>query len=162
MGMCPKTLDFIFLTTRLQEWTRKSTILDQPVIQLMANSGIHADNWFKHLRNDVFPLLPQNRKPRKRVKIAILDTGIDMSESFISTNSTRITTENFLSNESSVEDVHGHGTHAAALLLQIAENADIYVARIAKDENSIIDPKNIEKVRNLLLSNLGRGIDSCN
>lgn len=147
--MCLRTLDFIFSTTRLQERTRKLTILDQPVIQLMANSGNHADNWFERLRNDVFPFLPQKRKEGKCVKIAILDTGIDMSEPFISTNSTRITTQTFLSNETSVEDVHGHGTHTAALLLQIAENADIYVARIAKDENSV-DPKNIEKVRNLL------------
>lgn len=147
--MCQRALGFIFSTTRLQERPRKLTILDQPVIQLMGNSGKYADDWFKRLRKDIFPCLPQKRKAGKCVKIAILDTGIDMSEPFISTNSTRITTQTFLSNETSVEDPHGHGTHTAALLLQIAENADIYVARIAKDENSV-DPKNIEKVRNLL------------
>lgn len=76
-----------------------------------------------------------------------------MSESFISTNLARISPRSFLSDETSIEDVHGHGTHATALLLRVAENADLYVARIAKKEN-FLDPKSIERVRFFFLINV--------
>lgn len=74
-----------------------------------------------------------------------------MSGSFISTNRARIKSRSFLSDETSIEDVHGHGTHTTALLLRVAEHADIYVARIAKKE-SFLDPISIEQVRNLIFS----------
>ena len=85
------------------------------------------------------------------MKIAILDTGIDMRESLISTNQTRIRPRSFLSDEISIDDVHGHGTHATALLLRVAEHADLYVARIAKKEN-FLDPISIERVSPLFLN----------
>lgn len=72
-----------------------------------------------------------------------------MSGSFISTNRARIKSRSFLSDETSIEDVHGHGTHTTALVLRVAEHADIYVARIAKKE-SYLDPISIEQVRNLI------------
>lgn len=81
-----------------------------------------------------------------RPKIAILDTGIDMSDAFISKHEQRITVQSFLLNDNSVEDIHGHGTHAAALLLRIARNADIYVARITKTQH-LSDLTSVEKVR---------------
>ncbi|MCJ1349077.1 hypothetical protein MMC31_007313, partial [Peltigera leucophlebia] len=124
------------------EYCRRNYLFDDKAAG--EGADFHADNWFTCLRRDVFPLLPQKRKPGDRVKIAILDTGIDMSEPFISTNRTRITPQSFLSDETSIEDVHGHGTHATALLLRVAEHADLYVARIAKTENSL-DPKSIEQ-----------------
>ncbi|CZR51216.1 uncharacterized protein PAC_01091 [Phialocephala subalpina] len=104
----------------------------------------HADKWFKLLREDVLPLLPKNPKLENRVKIAILDTGIDMTDHFISENRHRIKAKSFLPNDNSVEDIHGHGTHAAALLLRVAKNADIYIARITKT-NDLLDPKPIEE-----------------
>jgi hypothetical protein len=106
----------------------------------------YADQWFKSLREDVFPLLPKTPKQENRVKIAILDTGIDVTESFISMNRARITTQSFLPKDSKVEDTHGHGTHATALLLRVARNADIFVARITEDDE-LSDPKTVEDVR---------------
>jgi len=106
-------------------------------------AAIHADNWFKHLREDVFPLLPKNPKLENRVKIAILDTGIDMTENVIRGYKQRIIAQSFLPNENEVQDLHGHGTHAAGLLLRVARNADIYVARITTN-GSLLDPKSIE------------------
>jgi len=117
----------------------------------------HADQWFKSLREDVFPLLPKTPKQENRVKIAILDTGIDMTESFISMNRARITTQSFLLKDSKVEDTHGHGTHAAALLLRVARNADIFVARITEDDE-LSDPKTIEDVRLSKLPRLDEGV----
>lgn len=104
----------------------------------------HADKWFKLFREEVLPLLPQNPKSENRVKIAILDTGIDLTDHFISNNRRRIRAKSFLPNDNSVEDVHGHGTHAAALLLRIAKNADIFIARITKTD-VLLDPKPIEE-----------------
>lgn len=47
------------------------------------------------------------------------------------------------------EDDWGHGTHAAALILKIAPEADIYVARIAKKHNSRVEPDIVAKVDNI-------------
>lgn len=74
-----------------------------------------------------------------------------MSDSFISTNQTRIKAQSFLSDETSIEDVHGHGTHATALLLRVAEHADLCVFRIAKKEN-FLDPISIERVSPLFFN----------
>jgi hypothetical protein len=80
-----------------------------------------------------------------------------MNDNYISLpkNRRRIVSKSFLSNETSVEDNHGHGTHTAALLLKVAANADIFVARIAKtdDSDDSIDPKSVENV-SLLSSEL--------
>lgn len=95
--------------------------------------------------------LPIKSKAENRVKITILDTEIDLSNNFISLpkNCSRIRTQSFLAAETSIEDGHGHGTHTTALLLKVATNADIFVACIAKmdDSDDSIDPKSVENVR---------------
>jgi hypothetical protein len=108
--------------------------------------GSHADEWFQRLEELTFPLLPSIPKDRQdRVKIAILDSGIDMSNSFISFCRKRITYQSFLPGDTRVEDDIGHGTHTAGLVLQVARNADIYVARVTRDGN-MEKPEFIAKV----------------
>lgn len=92
-----------------------------------------SDYWFHKLKSVVFPLLPIcPRRPKDRVKVAIISTGIDMTDSFISFHRERIHARSFLPGIDSIEDTDGHGTHSAALLLRIAQNADIYVARVSR------------------------------
>jgi hypothetical protein len=69
-----------------------------------------------------------------RVKIALLDTGIETRHPFVkgATKAKRIKEiRNFVDGNNSVGDVYGRGTYSAALILQVAPEAHLYVARIA-------------------------------
>jgi subtilisin family serine protease len=104
-----------------------------------------SDAWFRRLRNVVFPVLPTNRRAEDRVKIAILDSGIDLNENSIFVKRNQIKYQSFLPNEEGIEDLIGHGTHCAALLLRVAPNSDIYVARITSS-GSLDTTDSIENV----------------
>lgn len=72
------------------------------------------------------------------VKIAVLDTGVDSKDPFIkgATKTNRIKAlKSFVKGDESTEDGSGHGTHVAALLLNVAPDAQIYVAKVAQDIN---------------------------
>jgi Subtilase family len=98
-----------------------------------------ADEWFDRLRKEVFPLLPKRTttKPSRNVRIAILDSGIDSTDSYIrwEKKKGRVKYRNFVGGESSEpsRDAVGHGTHTATLLLTVAQNADLFVGRITPD-----------------------------
>jgi CelD/BcsL family acetyltransferase involved in cellulose biosynthesis len=80
------------------------------------------------------------------VKIAILDSGIDLTEHFMWNNRKRIKCLSFLADEKKTEDILGHGTHAAALLPRVARDADIYIAQATKN-GELLDPIYIKNVR---------------
>jgi subtilisin family serine protease len=87
-----------------------------------------------------------------RIKVAILDTGIDWKDPYILGARDRITEyRNFVkdredcSDKQNVDDDFGHGTHATALLLKTSLNTDICVARVAKD-GQLDNPNNIADV----------------
>ncbi|ROV88919.1 hypothetical protein VSDG_08918 [Cytospora chrysosperma] len=73
-----------------------------------------------------------------RIKVAILDTGIDIGHPSIKARIERIkdvrTWVNDLGGKQDRKtgDSSGHGTHIADLLLDVAPDSDIYIARIAK------------------------------
>ncbi|KAF8855730.1 subtilisin-like protein, partial [Acephala macrosclerotiorum] len=99
------------------------------------------NNWWYSLEAETQALLSPLRRTRcKRVKIAILDTGIDIGHPSFAVDqagdfsSRRIKSrEDFLDPEGNAHDVCGHGTHCASLLRRVAPEADIYIARVAKD-----------------------------
>lgn len=77
-----------------------------------------------------------------QIRVAILDTGISLSDGFYDSYRDRIKSfKSWLNPNGIVEDEDvdrendsdGHGTHAAALLLKIAPHADIYIARVFRD-----------------------------
>ena len=85
-----------------------------------------------------------NHFETSRVKIAVLDTGIDWSDSYIRGAKDRIEGwKNWTDDrqdqdiKQQVYDSSGHGTHVAALLLKTAPEAKIYVSRVA-DQNGIM------------------------
>jgi hypothetical protein len=100
-------------------------------------AGKRSDEWFRRLRRDVFPLLPKRDtlKPTRSVRIAILDSGIDSTDVFLGREMERVKYRSFLGDGFSEqpEDIVGHGTHTAALLLTVARNADVFVGRITAD-----------------------------
>ncbi|KUJ11431.1 subtilisin-like protein, partial [Mollisia scopiformis] len=82
------------------------------------------------------------------VKIAILDTGIDIGHPYFAADQAgkpserRIKScEDFLDPKGAAQDVCGHGTHCVGLLRKVAPEADIYVARVAKDFDESLDPE---------------------
>lgn len=69
---------------------------------------------------------------RQPLKIAILDSGIDLSHPDVkdALDDGRILGYTSFVNDSDIQDRCGHGTHIAGLLLDLAENIRIYVAKI--------------------------------
>jgi subtilisin family serine protease len=86
-----------------------------------------------------------------RLKIAVLDTGLDTDHPDITHVLDRIWVHNrsddiFGSCEnSSVKDSKGHGTHIVGLVLEYAADADVYVADIT--EQGEVDHELVVKVR---------------
>jgi len=83
----------------------------------------------------------ESRKDKRRVRIAILDTGIDMNHPEIDARKERI--KGFLCQMEGLEskaneDTSGHGTSTALLLMQVAPEADIYVARVFRGTKDVV------------------------
>lgn len=72
------------------------------------------------------------------MKIAVLDTGVDLKHTVIMTaiqmKQIQKCMQSFVKNDKSVQDECGHGTHIASLLADIAPQAQIYIAKVAKSE----------------------------
>jgi subtilisin family serine protease len=107
----------------------------------------------------------------QRVKVAVLDTGIDSDHPFIIENWHRPPDNDkryhdFTSEMSSEQplkpvDNDGHGTHVAGIILQFAPDVELYVARIGttrkamkKDDRveSRIKDVGVPSIRNALLN----------
>jgi hypothetical protein len=75
------------------------------------------------------------------VRIAILDSGFDPSNSLLLNDDQRLDprikrVQNFVRGAGpfDIQDEIGHGTHALGLLLSVATCAEIYIARVANKE----------------------------
>ena len=82
-----------------------------------------------------------------RIKVAVLDTGLDMTHPTIQANQDRIKeVRSWLPSGGTKGggDLSGHGTHVTALLLDIAPDCDVYIAQIA--DLQPISPDEIAKV----------------
>ncbi|KAJ5710928.1 hypothetical protein N7488_005084 [Penicillium malachiteum] len=77
----------------------------------------------------------------KRIKIAILDTGIELTsdEKGIYDSDSRIQYKSWIDSDPEWKDEAGHGTHLATLLLRIAPNAIAHVARVFKKQRQCLD-----------------------
>ncbi|KAI9892665.1 MAG: hypothetical protein M1814_001359 [Vezdaea aestivalis] len=92
-----------------------------------------ADKWLKYLE-EARTKVQRHSKPRDvAIKVAILDTGIDSRSPSIQNygGQQRIKkAESFLGPSTSAVDTHGHGTNCASMILRVATNVDLYVARV--------------------------------
>jgi subtilisin family serine protease len=104
-------------------------------------------------------LSEENLENVSRIKVAVLDTGIDPSHPFIQEKWMRPETDDnndpledrgyfdFVSESSAPttpEDTCGHGTHVAGLILQLAPFVKLYVARVFQD--GVLDEKAAKRV----------------
>jgi subtilisin family serine protease len=93
-----------------------------------------------------------------RIKIAVLDTGIDWGDSFIRGARERLKgwrnwadDRQQLDEREQVYDASGHGTHVAALLLKTSPESDVYVGRVADANGCMIAPEKIAEVSQIFL-----------
>ena len=101
-------------------------------------------------------LVNETIKKKKRVpnissfKIAVLDTGCDAEAPSLRLPGRKKIKlwKDFVENSPTLTDDHGHGTHLATLILQIAPYAELCVARVAKQSEGLQYAEgNIVKVR---------------
>ncbi|KAK3177310.1 hypothetical protein K4F52_009876 [Lecanicillium sp. MT-2017a] len=69
------------------------------------------------------------------LKIAVLDTGIDMSHPIIDDEQSRIKDFKTWCGGRADEDADGHGTHIAGILLDLTRNVDLYIGKIIDTES---------------------------
>lgn len=96
--------------------------------------------WFDHFQT-VYEFLDNEKvlpwhKTSKPIKIAVLDTGVHMEDPFIAFHKRRIKVESFLECGGTESRKDGHGTLIVGLVLAIARNAKILVAKVAEDDQS--------------------------
>ncbi|KAK4059079.1 hypothetical protein Trihar35433_11175 [Trichoderma harzianum] len=76
----------------------------------------------------------------RRVRIAILDTGCDDDSPFfhLPSNISRLKGwKDYVDGSEERVDKHGHGTHLISLIMDIATDADVYIARVAEDATGL-------------------------
>lgn len=102
-----------------------------------------AEQWFEDLETFVLPLVAA--EPAHKIKIAILDSGIDLPIDVQYAYEDRLTYRSWIEGDNSNwTDICGHGTHAAGLLLKVSPHAEIFVARIT--QNGEFNPNIVAKV----------------
>jgi subtilisin len=87
------------------------------------------------------------------VKVAILDTGIYWQHPEFEERRGSVSKKRCIAFPDTLDpcnDKHGHGTHAASVLLRTAPNVLLYIARVADDTGSIIKDNEYEGVINVL------------
>jgi subtilisin family serine protease len=104
------------------------------------------ERWFKDLAqahkffNSGPPRSLLDNGKEKRIKIAVLDTGIDFTHPLLKgyIDKGQFTESwDFVEDCPTLKDTNGHGTHTAHLLLKAAPNASICVARVFQTTKAV-------------------------
>ncbi|KAF2275199.1 uncharacterized protein EI97DRAFT_443440 [Westerdykella ornata] len=109
-----------------------------------------ADSWFDKLRRNAHVFLDKYDRGSRNVKIAVLDTGVAGSpQSFvpelIRQKKVRLRRGKQLAETlDPYEDVDGHGTHVAGLILQVCPYADVYIYRVTRGQGAPIEHRYVK------------------
>ena len=125
-------------------------------LSLISHRIKQSSQWFEWMQ-DVHTRLSTEPRHTEKVKIAVIDTGIELSETqrSIYDRDDEMQYKNWVDrDEEGIEhgkDSVGHGTHIATLLARIAQNATIHVARVfkARKPNMRTELKNIAQVNSM-------------
>jgi hypothetical protein len=134
-------------------------------------SAKKADEWFRHSEGAHTFLDPYSNdtvcdKRRRKVKIAVLDTGIaicDGQPELVKEKRPCIKFGKKVKDSLPPwEDLNGHGTHTAGLILRVCPYADVYVYRIVEDTYHTAtdeDPIDRKLAAEALLDATAKGMD---
>ncbi|KAI0418851.1 peptidase S8/S53 domain-containing protein [Xylaria grammica] len=91
----------------------------------------NTDKWFVNFQTLLVKHRLLGRGREERLKVAILDSGIDMQHpDFTDEDRDRIKERvTFIGGDADV-DIAGHGTHVAAIILRLTKNVDLYIGKI--------------------------------
>ncbi|RTE79519.1 hypothetical protein BHE90_005976 [Fusarium euwallaceae] len=116
--------------------------------EALANAQTFTKQFQVFQRRFMTPKMENCRGGRVRVKIALLDTGIDLNHiilhGMVTETRTNRRNQGFKDKETNpvkkywpgkrdADDTCGHGTHLAYLLLKFAPDADLYIAKIGSN-----------------------------
>ncbi|KAL9110469.1 MAG: hypothetical protein Q9227_005013 [Pyrenula ochraceoflavens] len=124
-------------------------LFDSPTLEARSDD-LNTRKWFRELERsqsmlenfrDDFIDHSNKTQPRnkRRVRIAILDTGIDTNIEEIRNNDRFVKRYCPIKGFASGKDKDGHGTHLATLVHKLAPSADIYTARVIIDGEKVDD-----------------------
>lgn len=74
--------------------------------------------------------------------MAILDTGIDLNDSFLKSRISASDCWDFVDNTALIQDEVGHGTHTASILAKTAPRARIFCGRVWKKRSEDRNTRN--------------------
>ena len=99
----------------------------------LTNFSESSKQWFSDLRSDAHRVV-ESRPIFKRSRIAILDTGIDLSHSYFKdvVNTDKVVFKSLVTGLAGNQDADGHGTQSAHLALLVAPHSKLFVARIVE------------------------------
>ncbi|KAE8454421.1 hypothetical protein EG329_000043 [Mollisiaceae sp. DMI_Dod_QoI] len=113
--------------------------------ELRGNDEIATRGWFNSFENFVRPLFSQECEDEdtRKIKVAVLDTGIDANHPFMSVVSHgqkrlkycqyKDFTKDTLDKQGPI-DACGHGTHIAGIILEMAPYVELYIARVFESQ----------------------------
>lgn len=125
---------------------------------------------YERFRNTVLGTANQSLLPFRdgqfpKIRVCVIDTGIDMSHTaiFVGLKTGAIKEyRSWIGDPTDIDDNYGHGTHMVELILKASENVHIYVAKIADEAK--VPEKNIELIAHVSSCNplywLSRRIDN--
>lgn len=121
-----------------------------PVGRLCAQSDalgdqgrVESDNFFQYLRKTEGLLDDYRRNADDRVKIAIIDSGIDLTHPQVGKLQVdtrgwqRVTSRSFVDGVPDGEDRVGHGTHISVTVMRIAKWSEVYVATVVDTQGNV-------------------------
>jgi hypothetical protein len=95
-----------------------------------------SDDWLARFQYLVGQSKPGLVPSERRLRVAILDSGIDLKhKDFL--NEKKIKDKKSFIKNCDVQDTDGHGTHLAGLLLSLTQNVDLYIAKITGSAETI-------------------------
>ncbi|KAL7920406.1 peptidase S8/S53 domain-containing protein [Trichoderma austrokoningii] len=147
-----KLVDQVVLQHPLSELATKGASLKRPANKVLSKSQKAAKLWLSRTQrlNDELadlPRVPVNPPPP--VRIAVLDTGCDDESLFFLdlANASRLREwKDWTEGSDEYQDCHGHGTYLTSLVMKLSPGAQIYVARVARNPEHLLDSsENIAK-----------------
>ncbi|KAL9618679.1 MAG: hypothetical protein Q9160_006646 [Pyrenula sp. 1 TL-2023] len=118
--------------------TQKNT---KPVLKKSEKDARRWLSRMQRLSHELADRAPQIDGIGSQVRIAVLDTGCDENAPFFLNpgNGSRLKDwKDWVDGSHQLQDCHGHGTHLISLIMKIAPEAHIYVARIANRPEDLV------------------------